>query len=178
MQLFLEDAKGLPLGSGDDRYTRMDNYYTHDYDFSTIADQLSGCAITASNSDPNIKSLSYTVALESATTIRVIFKPVSGYTGDLYARADQENTTVPLQSKRWTVDIPNVPAHLLGNGHSIMARTDDSGGNAWNIYASIDNLSVMTYALLLLQNGNDAAKSAGAALYSYWQAAVAFKEAH
>ena len=179
VQLFLSEAKGLPLGGGDDAYMPMELCYTaaEDYDTETIAEQLSDCAVSAINLDPNIRSLSYTVVLESATTIRMIVRPVSGYTGVLHVGSGNDTVTIPLQSGRWTVEFANIPAHLLGEGHGILMWTDHASGGSPIEIAGIGNLSVMTYAKQLL-NGSDAARNAGAALYAYWQAAKAFKEAN
>ena len=181
VQLFLEDVKDWSLGAGDNQYMPMEQFYALDYDCSDITEQLSAegiYVISVSNSDTNIKSLTYTVVLESDSTIRVIMKPISGFTGDLYVNEDSENYTVPLQSKRWTVEINNIPAHQLGDSHLVRARTDNSGGSTWDAGMDIANLSVMSYVLQLLNSNSEAAQNAGAALYTCWQAAKAYKEAH
>ena len=109
MQLYLADAKDLPLGAGEDAYMPMDTFYNDDYDPDDVADCLTeDFTIDVSCSDTNIKSLNYTVAFESETTLRLIFKPASGFTGDLYVDAGNGDTAVPLKSKRWTVEIPNI----------------------------------------------------------------------
>ena len=181
MQLFLAEAKGWELNDGeeavDDQYAAMDTYYTVSYDLDSVTASLSSYAISASNSDTNIKSLTFTVVFDSETTIRLILKPVSDFTGDLYVRVvGGKDSTVSLKSKRWTVEIPNIAAHQLGDAHEILARTDNSGGSTWTSCITVSNLSVMSYALQLL-NGNEAAQNAGAAIYYYWRAAKALKEA-
>ena len=179
VQLFLAGTKGWTLGTGDDQYAEMDTYYTDSYEFNSIAEALSDYEIMAGNTDPNIRNLSYTLVLDSETTLCMTLKPITGFTGDLYVREDDNAVvTIPLQSKRWMVEIPNIPAHLLGQKYMLDMYTDaasyegEENNRAWVV------VSPMTYALMLLQNGNDAAKDAGAALYAYWQAAKAFKEAN
>ncbi len=176
VQLFLAGTKGWTLGTGDDQYAEMDTYYTDSYDYNSIAEALSDYEIMAGNTDPNIKSLSYTLVLDSETMLRMTLKPVTGFTGDLYVREDDNAVvTIPLQSKRWMVEISNIPAHLLGQKYMLDMYTDaalyegEENNRAWVV------VSPMTYALMLLQNGDDAAKDAGAALYAYWQAAKTFK---
>lgn len=182
VQRFLADAKNLTLGEGDNAYMPMSTFYRNDYEYDAIANALSSHAITRENDDPNINGLpSYTLVLDSETAIKLYYKPVTGFTGDLYVEEDLESYTVPLTSNRWMVEIPNISAHLLGEKHYILARTDGTQGNALIPCATVE-LSAMSYVYGVLTAdayaGNTNAKNAVSSLYEYWQAAVAYKNAH
>lgn len=184
VQVFLKDANGLSLGDGDDQYMPMNKYYRSytDTDCRDVATWLTDrdYAIMFVNNDANVKSLTFSLVLDSATMLRLIIRPETGFMGALTVETlhagETQVTVVPLQSKRWTFEIDNIPAHQLGDKYEITAYTGDAQNSAQI------GVSPLSYVLLLLTNSyyadNTRAKDAACAVYYYWLAADALKNGH
>jgi hypothetical protein len=81
------------------------------------------------------------------------------------------------------VEIANIPAHLLGDTHTINVYTGEDCFKP-GVYAAYTQVAVsaMSYVYAMLTSqayaNNGLAKNAVSSLYAYWQAAVAYKDAH
>ncbi len=190
VQAFLAEQKGWTLGEGGD-HMEMDKYYAGNenldisgYDYNNIADNLSEKAISRDFSDENIVKAPYTVILDSDTAIRVFFTPAAGFTGEVSAQWDDEDEVYLTRGSdgRYTIEIANIPAHLLGEMHLINVYTGEDcfKTGVRDTYTQV-NVSAMSYIYSVLTSAayasNENAKNAVSSLYAYWQAAVAFKEA-
>ena len=183
VQAFLSESRGWTLGEGDNSYAEMDRFYQNDYDYATIAESLTEKKLTREFNDPNIVKAPYSVILESATTIAVYFTPAAGFNGDVSASVDMNDEAALTRQPdgRYRVEIANIPAHELGEDHSIYVYT---GENCFNTdvdaYTTV-NVSAMSYVYSILTAdayaNNTAAKNAVSSLYAYWQAAAAYKDA-
>jgi hypothetical protein len=78
---------------------------------------------------------------------------------------------------RFVAEVPNIPAHKLGEMHLIYVYTGD---NCYSQVAStytVIEASPMSYVYLMLTRtgATEHEKNCGAAIYTYWQAAQAYK---
>lgn len=183
-QLFLENTKGLPLGSGDDAYMPMDIYFANpdSYDYDYIAEQLRSTElkkVERNMGDPNIEKVaSFSLILDSETGMKVFFTPAETFTGIAtgYVNSSEVVALEKDSSGRFIVVVPNISAHQLGDKFDITVYTDESGAYT---YVSI---SPMAYVYQLLTSSayanNAAAKNGGVALYTYWKATTEYRDAH
>lgn len=186
-QQYLEEAKNLPLGYDDEASyapivlpEELEGMVM--YDYATIAVMIEEHELLfqiKNTSDENIKGISFMLALDSETKMTVTFKPDPSYTGIATCKIDNANEAdMQKVCGRFVAEVPNIPAHKLGEMHAILAYT---GGNCYSQVASTYTeieASPMSYVYLLLTKGGGKAKDCGAALYTYWQAAQAYKNEH
>lgn len=184
VQAFLADQKDWTLGEGGD-YAEMDQFYRESYDYDDIADSLSEKAIYRYFGDQNIVKAPYSVILDSDTAIRVYFTPAAGFNGDVSAWMPDYQDEAYLErgtDGRYTVEIANIPAHLLGETYNIFVFTGENCFNDIYTMHTQVNVSAMSYVYAMLTSqayaNNELAKNAVSSLYAYWQAAVAYKNAH
>jgi hypothetical protein len=184
VQAFLAEQKGWDL-SYEGVHKEMDKYYADGYQYDSIAGILSVKAIYRDFEDENIVKAPYSVILDSDTAIRVFFKPAAGFNGDVSAFWDNKGEVYLTRGSdgRYMVEIANIPAHLLGDTHTINVFTGEDCFKP-GVYAAYTqvNVSAMSYVYGILTSAayadNQAAKAGVASLYAYWQAAVAYKNAH
>ncbi len=184
-QQFLEEAKNLPLGYDEASYAPIElpeelEETVASYDHASIADMIEEDSLLFkinNMNDENIKGISFSVAFDSETKLTVTFKPDPSYTGIATCRIDNENEADMQKVRgRFVAEVPNIPAHKLGEMHLIWAYTGDNCYAQVSIESTVIEASPMSYVYLMLTQGSDRAKDCGAALYTYWQAAQAFKE--
>ncbi|MBR4905715.1 MAG: hypothetical protein IKZ44_02570, partial [Clostridia bacterium] len=184
VQAFLADQKGWDLSDEGD-YAEMDKFYALDYNYDHILNKVDEYKMYKDLQDENIAKVTYSVIFDSDTAIRVYFKPAAGFNDDVSAQWDDEDE-VSLErgsDGRYTVEIANIPAHLLGDTHSIKVYTGENafGGSVRTAYTQVE-VSAMSYVRSMLSSAayadNTAAKNGVASLYAYWQAAQAYKNAH
>ncbi len=186
-QEYLTEAKNLPLGYDEASYAPIVlpgelAEMVASYDYATIVDIIEEDSLLFkinNMNDENINGISFSVAFDSETKMTVTFKPDPSYTGIATCRIDNANEAEMQKVRgRFVAEVPNIPAHKLGEMHLIWVFTDD------NCYAQVSNESTMidaspmSYVYLMLTQGSDRAKDCGAALYTYWQAAQVFKNAN
>ena len=191
VQAFLANYKGWALSengyyiSEDGDYAEMDRFYRERYNYDGIARDLEAKAISRDFDDENIVKAPYSVILDSDTAIRVFFKPAAGFNGDVSAFWDNKGEVYLTRGSdgRYMVEIANIPAHLLGDTHTINVFTGEDCFKP-GVYAAYTqvNVSAMSYVYAMLTSqayaNNELAKNAVSSLYAYWQAAVAYKNAH
>lgn len=186
-QQFLEEAKNLPLGYDEASYAPIVlpgelAEMVASYDYATIADMIEEDSLLFkinNMNDENIKSISFTLTFDSETKMTVNFKPDPSYTGIATCRIDNANEAEMQKVRgRFVAEVPNIPAHKLGEMHLIWVFTDDNCYTQVSTESTMIDASPMSYVYLMLTQGSDRAKDFGAALYTYWQAAQAFKNAN
>ena len=174
VQLFLEGVKDWSLGDGDDQYAPMDIFYETDgYNAEAIAEDVAEFAFVRNNESTDIQKITYSVRLDSDTTILVYFKPVKNYSGEFTVTLDGDPYTATPEGGRYVVEIPNIGAHLLGTTYTIVATTDSGDATV--------EVSVLSYVRGILNSSayadDTAAKNGVCAIYAYYVAAKAYKDA-
>ncbi|MBQ6235089.1 MAG: InlB B-repeat-containing protein [Clostridia bacterium] len=172
VQAMLAVQKGWTLGNGEDAdYKLMNKCYQTSYNIDTITSAVEDKGITCENDGAAMKKLNFTVVFDSATTLRLLVKLTSGYSGDFTAALDGGDPYAPTPTGGWYhVDVENVAAHELSHTCEIVLATD--GGSA------TITLSALSYVKLMIGNADSTIRNAMAAFYSYSAAADAFKAAH
>ena len=163
-QAYLADVKGWTLGE-DGAYYEMDKFYTTSYNYNDTQTGLNGYGFTCENNGADIRNLSFATVLDSATAIRLLITPTSGYTGTFAAEADQgKEVKVNKTGKRYIVDVPDLAAHELSKDYTITITTE--GGTA------TITVSALSYVKLLFNaNETTLARNAAAAILGYATAA-------
>lgn len=182
-QQYLMEAKNLPLGYDEASYAPIElpeefAEMVASYEYATIAEKIEEDSLLFkinNMNDENIKGISFMLALDSETKMTVTFKPDPSYTGIATCRIDNANEAEMQKVRgRFVAEVPNIPAHKLGEMHLIWAYT---GGNCYSqvsYESTVIEASPMSYVYLLLKNGTEKAQNCGAAIYTYWKAAQAY----
>ena len=169
VQPFLSDVNGWTI---DTHYAEMDKYYTDSYTISDVTMAVADYAISREHSDADIEKITYTLALDSGTDIRVYFKPVSGYSGSFTVTVDGNTWEAEKKSDgRYLVTIQGISAHLLGTSYTIVATTDAGSATV--------KVSALSYVQGLLSAYTDSRyQNAAASIYNYYMAAQEYKANH
>ncbi len=171
VQLYLQKLRGWAFGTD---YTKIEPYgdvaqdYSNKYD--AIKAELAGHAITRTiNNDSVIEKITYSLVLDSETTIRVYIKPAAGYNGEITV-SGAATTATKQKDGRYLVEIKGIGAHELGEIYTI---------NINNGAASVE-VSAMSYVYGMLdkEGASPEAKDAVCSIYYYWQAALNYLSAH
>ncbi len=184
-QQYLMEAKNLPLGYDEASYAPIElpeelEEMVASYDYATIAEIIEEDSLLFkinNMNDENIKGISFMLALDSETKMTVTFKPDPSYTGIATCRIDNANEAEMQKVRgRFVAEVPNIPAHKLGEMHLIWAYT---GGNCYSqvsYESTVIDASPMSYVYLMLTRtgATENEKSCGAAIYTYWKAAQAY----
>ena len=184
-QQYLMEAKNLPLGYDEASYAPIElpeelAEMVAGYDYATIAEIIEEDSLLFkinNMNDENIKGISFMLALDSETKMTVTFKPDPSYTGIATCRIDNANEAEMQKVRgRFVAEVPNIPAHKLGEMHLIWAYT---GGNCYSqvsYESTVIDASPMSYVYLMLTRtgATENEKSCGAAIYTYWKAAQAY----
>lgn len=162
-QIFLAASNDWTIGTD---YANMNIVYTNSYDFATVQNGVASYAIKRTKAD-DMDKMSFSLIMDSDTEIRMFFKPVDGYEGDVTVTVNGEAWTATKVGERYQVSIKNIAAHQLGNEYQIVVTTADD--TTVTVYA-------LSYAQITLSASasTDAAKNAMAALYYYSEAAKAY----
>ncbi|MBQ6332902.1 MAG: hypothetical protein IJI34_09110 [Clostridia bacterium] len=184
-QQYLEEAKNLPLGYDEASYAPivLPGEFAEmvaSYDYATIADmiELYSLSFKINNmNDENIKGISFMLALDSETKMTVTFKPDPSYTGIATCEIDNANEADMQKVRgRFVAEVPNIPAHKLGEMHTIVVFTGDNCYTQVSNESTVIEASPMSYVYLMLTRtgATENEKSCGAAIYTYWKAAQAY----
>ena len=169
-QAYLADVKGWTLGENGDYYG-MDKFYTTSYNYNDTQTGLNGYGFTCENNGADIRNLSFATVLDSATAIRLLITPTSGYTGTFTAEADQgKEANVSKAGKRYSVEIQDMMAHELSKTYTITITTE--GGTA------TITVSALSYVKLLFNAYETTpVRNAASAILGYASAAYIFQYA-
>ncbi len=171
VQAYLADAKGWTLGEDGDYY-EMDKCYTTAYDYDNTAAGLAyHGAFTCENDGADMQKLSFATILDSATAIRLLITPTSGYTGTVTASADQgKEVKVNKVGNRYFVDVPDLAAHELSKTYTITVTTE-------NGTATITTSALSYVKLLFNAYETTSVRNAASAILGYASAAYDFQYA-
>ncbi len=161
VQHYLGEHNTWTLGTDFKEFTKR---YTESY--SIDASVLDGKEIVRlNNAVDEIDKITYTLVLDSDTTIRVYFKLKTNYSGKFEAKLDSADYTAEKIGTRFAVEINNIAAHELCNSHHIEVTTEKGS-------AAVD-VSALSYVCSMLAGypGDATAQNAAWAIYSYAKAA-------
>ena len=168
-QIALQEVHGFTLGE-DGKYQTMAGY--NDIMLPNAA-ELAAYKATKTGSIPQITGVSRALALDHGTDILLYFTCADGYTPNASV-TDKDNNAVECslakdESGRYVLTIPNISAHKLGDFYTVSVD-----GGAMTI-----NISALSYAYSILNSATSSEnlKYAVAALYNYYQAAIAYQAA-
>ena len=172
VQPFLSDARGWTVGDGNDQYAEMSIFYAEEYDINAVKAAVADYAIDRTYSS-DIEKVSFSLLMDTDTSIYLYFKPVSGYTGGFTV----DGYTATKQSDgRYLVKIPNIGADKLGTTYTVVATTD-----AGSTTVKVSALSYVKGVLDAYTTDSEKdvhAQNAAAAIYRYYAAANAYKQVH
>ncbi len=165
MQPFLAQQNGWTIGTD---HAEMDKFYTESYDYDTISGIVANYGLSCDNNGAELGGIGFSLVMDSATTIRLLLKPTTGYSGPFAVTMDGQSYTPVPSGGRYAVEIENVAAHQLSRAHTIIVTTN--GGTA------TITLSGLSYAHLLFSGAaNDVTRNAASALWAYSNAADTYK---
>ena len=166
VQAFLSDIRGFGLGSGDDKYAKMDTFYKEmsSSDISSAVSAVDAYAIEKYGNE-NIEKITFSLAFESDSSIYVYFKLKSDYTGEFSATVGGSAVTPVAKNGKKLVTIPGIPATAFATPYTIEFTT-----TAGTSTVTVSALSYV-YALFSAYPDNTAARQAAAATYYFYSAA-------
>ena len=167
---YLSEAGGWTIG---DTYKALTldtptEYYEDDIEAvkAAVADMGATCSKCS-----DIKRITLSLMLDSATSIILKFEPAADYTGSLVAKIDGKKVSAKKQNDgKYKVTIPNIKAAELGTAHEVTVETD-------NGICTVGNLSPMSFVNLNLnlEKMDENRDKEMVALYRYMKAARAYK---
>ena len=171
-QTFLSDSGYWTIGT---EHNGMTTRFTDSYSaeqLSAILQALAGQEVQR-DSNANIRKVTYSLYLDSKTSIYLYLQPAADYSGDISAAVDgQPVSVVPEAGGRYRVTIPDLSADQLGDMHQVVISTD--GADPLTV-----QVSALSYVKACLEdeNASDSMIDAMAALYYYSTASSALQQA-
>ena len=169
MQPFLAASNGWQLGSAHTAMTGAE--YFSQQDFADIRNESNGFAFGKDLGDSHVSKVSYSLDLQSKTTLYLFFKLDPSYRGAVSATLDGAAADLEkLPDGRYRLAVSNIAAHELGTAHTIAVA---AGGTCT---VTISALSYVNAALSSTATAfdNNQAKAAVASLYRYYSEANAY----
>ena len=164
-QLYFEEIRDWTLGVDHDAMPAVNELGADDVAAAreATADAVAGFV----PGDSAIEGAGFSLGLDSETTIRIYLTLADGFAGDVAAACGDESLGCEiLESGRYLIEIPGIPAYALDNTYSI---TVTAGGDA------VISVSPLSYVrAVLTSESGDAAQLAATALYRYCAAASAY----
>ncbi|MBR3643714.1 MAG: hypothetical protein IKN57_09420 [Parasporobacterium sp.] len=156
-------------------YAVMNGWRTDGYtdsEIEAVRDAVEKYAVIREKNDSRIKSVSYSLRLDSSTTIFVFLKPEEGYKGKVKAYLDggTKNAAALQSDGRYRVRILDICAQDLGKDHNILVSAEKE---------FTVNVSALSYIQTILNS--DMYKSnrdmiwAMVSLYYYYEAITAYR---
>ena len=154
----------------------MDYHKTSEYSESIVEEVANAVAdheIVRDTGDSGIERVTFSLYLDTETSIYVYLYVKEGYDGTVSATLDggTQNVAEKISDNQYRVRINNIAAHLLGNKHNIVVN---AGGNF------TVTVSALSYVRGILSSdaykNNSEAIKAVVALYYYYNAANAYKQ--
>ena len=166
-QVFLSDLRGWKL---DEQYKRMTDPYLTSYDTDSIASSLSSYKVSGDINMQDIVKMSFSLALDSNTSIYLYVGTAEGYDGEFSAEVNgkpAEIITKPDGRRR--IAVSGIPAHKLGDTYEVKISTTNGDSTV--------QISAMSYvyACLSKTSATELERNSAAALYHYYAAAMAYK---
>ncbi|MCR4772360.1 MAG: hypothetical protein K5855_08645 [Oscillospiraceae bacterium] len=167
-QLYLSGLRGWKLG---EKYALLADPYTGSYDTDAIKTAVQQYEISKTLVTEDIEKVTFSLALDSNTSIYLYVRMAEGYDGGFYATVGGKATQAELRTDgRYRITIPGISAHKLGDTYVVEITTDNG--------TSTVGISAMSYVYACLNNPSNTAvnKNCAAAIYSYYDATITFKK--
>ena len=177
-QIYLASENGWIIGKD---YAEMSLCYAGQYNYAEILSMVQANAFVKAIDGTDITKATYKLHLDSETTVDVLLTTKTGsapkdVTLTIYEQWSGNtvrSTVTPekLSDGRYLIRISGISAHKLGDTISIT-------GEAGKMF-TVD-VSALSYVRSVLNNSgqSEAAKKALSALYAYYAATMAYREAH
>ena len=156
-------------------HNEMTTRFTNTYSAEQIAGILNALADQGvqRTSNRNIEQITYSLYLDSKTSIYLYLKSAADYSGEICAALDGSPVTVVKENDgRCRITIPELSANQLDDMHQVVISTD--GADPLTV-----QVSALSYVKTCLEdeNSSDRMIDAMAALYYYYAAASSVKQA-
>lgn len=141
-------------------------------DIEAVRAAVAEKTVSRSEGSSSVESLTYSLNLETETSIRIYFRVADDYAGEVDARSNNCGLTLEKQPDgRYRIEISGISAHELGDTYHV---TVAAGGSF------VISVSALSYVNTVLNSqaavfNNEAAHNAAAALYKYYAATVAYQ---
>ncbi len=168
-QQYLSVLRGFSIGSD---YAGISAPYEASYDTASMKANTEKYKIEKTLVAEDISKATYSLALDSNTSIYLYIKLVDEHNGSISATVNDNATDAVLRSDgRYRITIPGISAHKLGDTYEVEIETEHG--------TSTISVSAMSYVYTCLKVPmSEAETNAVAALYSYYMAADSHKKAN
>ena len=169
-QPFLAASNNWTIGS---EHMEMSKHYTSSYSYDAIRNVISKYQRVLDLGKSDIEKISYSLSLNSGTSLNVFIKAKSNYKGSVKVTVKKGNTVtsytaVKQADGRYKVTIPDISAHQLGDTYTITAETTNGTATC--------SLSALSYVYAVLnENSDNTAKNAVSSLYIYYDATLNYR---
>ncbi len=169
-QPFLAASNNWTVGR---EHKAMDKYYTSSYSYDAVKKTASKYERVLALGKSDIEKITYSLSLNTDTTVNVFIKPRSSYSGSIKVTTQKGKTAtsytaVKQSDGRYKVTIPNISAHQLGDKYTITAVTSSGTASC--------SLSALSYVYAILDGSSDkTAKNAVSALCRYYEATINYR---
>ena len=170
VQPFLASTNDWEVGTDHAMMNAANSY--HQVKVKDAKAAVSGYAIARDTGDTGIESVTYSLNLQSETSIYLYLQPKAGFSGSVTAAENGSKLTcVHLSDGRYRVTIPNIQAHQLGDTHTVTV----SAGGEFTI-----KVSALSYVHTALNSSdpkftNTDAQYAVSSLYYYYKATTDYQ---
>ncbi len=152
----------------------MARYFTSSYSYEDVSKAASKYERVLALGKSDIEKITYSLSLNTDTTVNVFIKPRSSYSGSVKITTRKGNTATSYTAAkqadgRYKVTIPNISAHQLGDTYTITAVTANGTASC--------KVSALSYVNAILnENSSTIAKNAVSAFYRYYEAIMIYRE--
>ncbi len=171
VQPFLAAGNGWTLGTDHVSMTSSTNYSEREY--SEINSATAASAFFKDTGSSQVTKVSFSMDLQSKTSLYVFFKVNASYRGAVSATLDGAAVSPVRQlDGRYRVTVPSIAAHELGTTHTIVFS---AGGDCTVTVSALSYVNaVLNSSSVTFNNNANGAYDAMASLYRYYAAADSY----
>ncbi|MBR2812877.1 MAG: choice-of-anchor J domain-containing protein, partial [Solobacterium sp.] len=164
-QVYLSDARGWTIGTD---YADMDIFYTKDFNAEVVRIAVDDLMPVIEKGENELASISYSLGLDSSTTLYIYANTPSDYTGSISATCDGVELEAEKVGKSFRFAIPDIKASHLADMYDVIIKSD-------NERAAV-SLAALSYvgSVIDAQLG-DKANDAVSAFYYYYAASLPYR---
>ena len=171
VQPFLAAGNGWTLGTDHVSMPSSTNYSEREY--SEINSATAASAFFKDTGSSQVSKVSFSLDLQSKTSLYVFFKVNASYRGTVSATLDGTAVSPVRQlDGRYRVTVPSIAAHELGTTHTIVFS---AGGDCTVTVSAMSYVyAVLNSSSVTFNNNANGAYDAMASLYRYYAAADSY----
>ena len=164
-QVYLSDARGWTIGTD---YANMDKFYSDDFNAEVVRAAVDDFMPVIEKGENELASISYSLGLDSSTTLYIYANTPSDYTGSITAYCGDVELASQKVGKSCRFAIPDIKASHLADMYDVIIESD-------NERASV-SLAALSYvgSVIDAQLG-DKANDAVSAFYYYYAASLPYR---